>query len=180
MVATPAAKKVKAPVRELKNKCWNIENYGAEELVFTDAEVMSTHRFQIINCQGTTIRITCKCMVVLLEGCKKVNLYTDRIMNQVDIVNSQAIQVFAGVQFPMVTCESAKEIKVNLNNATRGCKVQTCCSRSVFVRFPKLGTPDDEQNDPKNIMSIPIGEMFETLLSKEGDEIKTEVVEACE
>jgi hypothetical protein len=36
---------VKAPVRELKNKCWNIENYGAEELVFTDAEVMSTHRF---------------------------------------------------------------------------------------------------------------------------------------
>jgi hypothetical protein len=29
-------------------------------------------------------------------------------------------------------------------------------------------------------MSIPIGEMFETLLSKEGDEIKTEVVEACE
>ena len=113
MVATPAAKKVKAPVRELKNKCWNIENYGAEELVFTDAEVMSTHRFQIINCQGTTIRITCKCMVVLLEGCKKVNLYTDRIMNQVDIVNSQAIQVFAGVQFPMVTCESAKEIKVN-------------------------------------------------------------------
>lgn len=45
VVATSAAKKVKAPVRELKNKCWNIENYGAEELVFTDAEVMSTHRF---------------------------------------------------------------------------------------------------------------------------------------
>lgn len=101
-------------------------------------------------------------------------------MNQVDIVNSQVIEVFGGVQFPMVTCESAKEIKINLNNATRGCKVQTCCSRSVFIRFPKLGTPDDEQTLPQNIVSQPIGEMFETVVSKEGDQIKTEVVEACE
>lgn len=78
----------------------------------------------------------------------------------------------------MVTVESSKEIKINLNNATKGCKVQTCCSRSVFVRFPKAGTPDEEQKDVKNIVSLPIAEMFETTV--QGDELKTEVLEACE
>ena len=78
----------------------------------------------------------------------------------------------------MVTCESAKEVQVHLNGATRGCKVQTCCSRSVFVRFPKLGTPVAEEGLKENILSIPIGEMFETTITD--DEVKTEVLEACE
>jgi len=64
-------------VREFRNKIWSVENYGQEEVVFTDAEVEKNHRFQIVNCQGTTIRINCKCNVIMIEGCKKVNLYPD-------------------------------------------------------------------------------------------------------
>lgn len=122
-VAKPGEKKQKAPVREFRNKVWSIENYGAEELVFNEDEVEKNHRFQIVNCVGTTIRITCKVNVIMIEGCKKVNLYPARIMNSVDIVNSQQIAVFGGVQMGMVNVESSKEVKVNLNTATRGCKV---------------------------------------------------------
>jgi len=79
----------------------------------------------------------------------------------------------------MVNVESSKEIKVTLNNATRACKVQTCCSRSVFVRFPKSGASDQEvAENPKLLLSIPIGEQYETVIT--GDEIKTEVLEAME
>lgn len=115
----------------------------------------------------------------MIEGCKKVNLYPAKIMNSIDVVNSQQITVYGGVQMGMVNVESSKEIKVNLNNATRGCKVQTCCSRSVFVRFPKQGVTDEEAAaDAKLILSIPIGEQYETVIK--GDEIHTEVLEAME
>ena len=99
-------------------------------------------------------------------------------MNQVDIVNSDRIEVFGSKQLPMVGLESSKECKIHLNNATRNCKVQTCCCRSVFVRFPKVGTSDEDQSDLKNIVQIPVAEMFETIIH--GDEAKTEVLEACE
>ena len=179
VVAKPAEKKVKQPVRQLRNKIWSVENYGQEEVVFTEEEVEKNHRFSIVNCQGTTIRITAKCNVVMIEGSKKVNLYVDKIMNSVDIVNCQVVAVFGGSQMGMVNVESSKEVKVNLNNATRACKIQTCCSRSVFVRFPKTGVSDeDAQADPKNMLSIPIGEQYETVIK--GDEIHTEVLEAME
>lgn len=179
VAAKPAEKKVKQPLRELRNKIWSVENYGAEEVVFGEEEVEKNHRFSIVNCQGTTIRINAKCNVVMIEGSKKVSLYIDKIMNSVDIVNCQVVGVFGGTQMGMVNVESSKEIKVNLNNATRGCKVQTCCSRSVFVRFPKTGVSDEDAlADPKNILSIPIGEQYETVIK--GDEIHTEVLEAME
>lgn len=115
----------------------------------------------------------------MIEGSKKVSLYVDKVMNSVDVVNCQNIAVFGGTQMGMVNVESSKEVKVNLNNATRTCKVQTCCSRSVFLRFPKTGVSDEDAlTDPKNILSIPIGEQYETVIK--GDEIHTEVLEAME
>ena len=100
-------------------------------------------------------------------------------MNSIDIMNSQTVSVHGGTQMGMVNVESSKEVKVHLNNATRGCKVQTCCSRSVFIRFPKAGVSDEEAlADPKLMLSIPIGEQYETVVN--GDEIKTEVLEAME
>lgn len=100
-------------------------------------------------------------------------------MNSVDIVNSQVINVFGVKQMGMVNVESSKEVKVNLNVATRACKVQTCCSRSVFVRFPKSGATDEQASeDPKLMLSIPIGEQYESIIK--GDEIHTEVLEAME
>jgi len=47
------------------------------------------------------------------------------------------------------------------------------------VRFPKTGVSDEDAlADPKNILSIPIGEQYETVIK--GDEIHTEVLEAME
>lgn len=100
-------------------------------------------------------------------------------MNSVDVINSQVVNIFGVTQLGMVTVESSREVKVILNNATRACKVQTCCSRSTFVRFPKTGASDEDvANDPKLLMSVPIGEQYETVIT--GDEIKTEVLEAME
>ena len=100
-------------------------------------------------------------------------------MNSVDIMNSQVVNVHGQTQMGMVNVESSKEVKVTLNNATRACKVQTCCSRSVFVRFPKAGVTDAEaEEDPKKMLSIPIGEQFETVI--DGDEVTTRVLEAME
>jgi len=45
-----AAPKVKAPVREFRNKIWSVENFGAEEVVFNEDELEKNHRFSIINC----------------------------------------------------------------------------------------------------------------------------------
>ncbi len=53
----------------------------------------------------------------------------------------------------------------------------TCCSRSVFVRFPSKGVTDEQAaEDSKLMINMPIGEQFETQI--DGDTIKTEVMES--
>ena len=98
-------------------------------------------------------------------------------MNSIDVVNSQVIGVFPSTQLGMVSVESSKEVKIQLNNATRECKFMTCCSRSVFVRFPAKGVTDEQAaEDSKLMINMPIGEQFETHI--DGDTIKTEVMES--
>ena len=61
----------------------------------------------------------------------------------------------------MVSIESTNGAQVNLTQATKKCKVATTCTRSVWIRFPKNGA-DETDNDNANWVKLPVAEIYET------------------
>lgn len=66
----------------------------------------------------------------------------------------------------MVTIESTNGVQVNLNHKTKNCKLATTCTRSIWVRFPKEGC-DDQDNDNANWLRLPVMETYETVIINE-------------
>ena len=50
---------------------------------------------------------------------------------------------------------------MNLTHATKKCKIATTCTRSVWIRFPKNGA-DETDNDNANWVKLPVAEIYET------------------
>jgi adenylyl cyclase-associated protein len=107
------------------------------------------------------IRIVGKIKSVSLEGCKKVVLIVDSVVSDVNIMNSTNIKVFGNDQMKSVTAESTNELQVNLNHKNKNCKVITTCTRAVWIRYPKEGA-DDQDNDNINWNKQPVAEIYES------------------
>lgn len=122
------------------------------------------HKTFVLNffaCQNITIRVVGKIKSVALEGCKKVTLIVDSVVSEVNVMNSSAIKVFAQDQLKSLTIESTNELQLNLTHKNRDCKITSTCTRSVWVRFPKDGS-DDTDNDDVNWHRMPVAETYES------------------
>lgn len=177
--AKPAAKKVKAPVKELKGgRQWSIENHVGTTLNFSgEEEVRNGIFFDIFGCKETTIVIDGKCKSVSVDGSQKVNLYVDKLMTDVSITNSKQVKVYAKTQVPFISIETSSEVQVILTNATRNTKIQTTCSRSIFVKYPKEGHGDEDEEE-EHWEKQPIAELYETVIK--GDSVVTTPAESLE
>lgn len=181
-VAAPVKKAApvqRAPIRTFKNKVWTVENYVNENVKFSgDEEVNHTYVLNFFACRDASITVEGKVKSIMLEGCKKVTLYVDQIVSEINVMNCSNIKIFAKKALRMVTVESTQELQVNLNHATKNCAVTTTCTRSVWVRYPKAGA-DDEDNDNINWIRMPVGETFESRINA-NDVLETHAVELIE
>lgn len=181
-VAAPVKKAApiqRAPVRNFKNKQWTIENYVNENIKFSgEEEVNKSFVMSFFACRDAEITVEGKVKSILLEGCKKVTLYVDSVVSEINVMNCSAIKIYAKTALRMVTVESTNELQVNLNHATKNCTVTTTCTRSVWVRYPKIGA-DDTDNDNVNWIRMPVAETFESKINA-SDVLETLAVEAIE
>jgi len=143
-----------------------------------EEEVNKSYVMSFFACRETEITVEGKVKSIMLEGCKKVTLYVDSVVSEINVMNCSSIKIFAKTALRMVTAESTNELVVNLNQATKNCTVTTTCTRSVWVRYPKIGA-DDTDNDNANWIRMPVAETFESKISKT-DVLETLAIECLE
>jgi len=129
-------------------------------------------------CRDCEITVVGKVKSIMLEGCKKVTLIVDSVVSEINVMNSSSIKIFAKTAIRMVTAESTNELFVNLTQSTKNCIVTTTCTRSVWVRYPKIGA-DDTDNDNANWIRMPVAETFESKING-NDALETLAIEAIE
>jgi adenylyl cyclase-associated protein len=61
-------------------------------------------------CRDTEITVEGKVKSILLEGCKKVTLYVDSVVSDINVMNCSGIKIFAKTALRMVTVESTNEL----------------------------------------------------------------------
>jgi adenylyl cyclase-associated protein len=79
-----------------KNKVWTVENYVNENVKFSgDEEVHHTYVLNFFACRDAEIHIEGKVKSILLEGCKKVSLFVDSVVSEINVMNSSGVKIFA-------------------------------------------------------------------------------------
>lgn len=148
-----------------------IENYVDCDVVLEEDECGVRVGINVFDCKGINLVIKGNVKMVMMASCKKSSAtMTSRIVAPFEVINCDTIKVYAGTQMPHVIVEKSIEVKIFLNNATRGCCVQTTVSRNVLVKFPKEGALDtSEEND--DWVTATASEVFETRVK--GDKIST-------
>lgn len=146
VVATPVKKgppAKKAPVTRKQGMNWVFENYDKENLkIEGDDKVAKNISHSYFNCTNMEIRIVGKVKSVFLEGCKNVVIYIDKVISEVNIMNTKGIKIFGETQMQSVTAEKSSEVNLYLNHKTKNCTCYTICTTSVWIQFPKDGADD--------------------------------------
>lgn len=168
--------KKKQPVKDFARNTWTVENYENETLVFEGDDVSKQIVIKAFACTGTKFIVKGKIKAISIEGCKKCEIIADLVVSTIDVMNSKSIKVSPMVRCGFVNVECTNEFHLMLTNATRECKLATTCTRGVFVKFPKSGT--SETDEEPQIVSIPVMETFETHVI--GDTIETKPAESIE
>ena len=172
-VAAKPKPAVKAPVKILRFKTWEISNYGDETVVFAASEVNPGMAFNMFNCEKTKIVVQGKCKNIMLSRCKKVHVTVDEMISTLEIIKSEDIKVFVEKKCPTISVELTQGVVVTATEASKKfISIMTTASQSVSMVVPKnAGTfdPNDDEDDHTKQLVVP-----ESFLSKIND--KDEII----
>ena len=96
---------VKAPVKILRFKTWEISNYGDETLVFPAAEVNAGMTFNFFNCEKTKVVIEGRFKNLVMSRCKKMQLTMDDCVSMIECLRCETIKVTVIKKCPMISIE---------------------------------------------------------------------------
>lgn len=180
VVAAPVKKAPvkRAPTKNFRNKMWDFENYDGEDLTLNTEEFINkSYVLNFFACKNMIIKIEGKVKGVVLEGCKKVTLIVDTVVSDVNVMNCGQLKVFGLGDMKSLTVETTNELNLQLSHKNKNVKIATTCTRSIWVRWPKDGA-DETDNDDVNWHRMPIAETYETVIVDK--EIVTKPMESLE
>jgi adenylyl cyclase-associated protein len=157
---------------------WWIENQDGATIDIIEDECDMGRGVQIWNCVNTTVNIQGKVKGVTIVKCKHSNVNVSQTMAPLSMSSCDTVNVrpLKSVKFiEMSKCDSCHLI---LNQANRDAKLQTNFCSGIFMKFPKEGAEGDALTDENQFASIPITEMYESVIR--GNEIVTMPVECLE
>ena len=145
-----------------------IENWNDETLLFDkEEEVGKMVSYNIFNCNNCTIEIVGKVQNVQMMSCKKTTVVVDSLISQMEVFKCQASVIKTKTSVPIVNIEGSNQTHVHLNNATKGCKISTSCTRSTIVFYPKAGMTDEQLDNLDNFEMCAVPEVYLTTINEE-------------
>lgn len=95
----------------------------------------------IYGCIDAHITVAGKCKSIILDGCKKTQLYLDTAFASMEVVNCQRIQVHVRERVPSVAIDKTDGIAVYLAATSMDTEITASKSSEMNVNFPG---PDGE------------------------------------
>ena len=102
----------KEPVKILKFKTWEVSNYGAETIEFTEDDVQPGMTFNFFNCTKTKVVIPGKCKNLMLQRCKKMDITINEAMSMMEVIRCEDTKIRIQTKVPCVSIELCNGIQV--------------------------------------------------------------------
>uniref|UniRef100_A0A7E4ZX44 Adenylyl cyclase-associated protein n=1 Tax=Panagrellus redivivus TaxID=6233 RepID=A0A7E4ZX44_PANRE len=158
---------VKPPRTELENyKNWAVEYHkGNKNIVVEIADIKQT--VYIFRCEDSVIQIKGKVNSITLDGCKKVGVTFDALLGQVEVINSQSVQVQTLSSLPTISIQKTDGCQVYLSKDSLDAEIVTSKSSEMNILLP-IGEDGD-------FVEFPVPEQFKTTFNKATKKLATTV-----
>ncbi|CAD5234365.1 unnamed protein product [Bursaphelenchus xylophilus] len=152
-----AAKPVveKPPRTELRDgKFWEVEYHKNNKNIIIEVKDMKQVVY-IFKCEGSVVQIKGKCNSVTIDNCKKTSVVFDNLLAQVEIINSQSVEVQSMGTLPTISIQKTDGCQVYLSKDSINAEIVTSKSSEMNVLVP---VGDD-------FIELPIPEQFKTTFN---------------
>jgi adenylyl cyclase-associated protein len=128
---------------------WVVENQGAGMHKVEIKGIKET--VYIYGCVGATIEVVGKCKSIVIDGCKKTNVYFDNVMASCEVVNCQRMHVECREKCSAVAVDKTDGIVIKLSKESMDTEV--VCSKSSEMNIQWL-------DDAGELIERPIPEQY--------------------
>ncbi|KAI6191755.1 Adenylyl cyclase-associated protein [Aphelenchoides bicaudatus] len=166
--SAPAAAKTvqeKPPKTELQDfKTWIVEYHkGNRNIVIEIADMKQT--VYVFRCENSVVQIKGKVNSVTIDGCKKTSVVVDNLLSQVEVINSQSIEVQTLGTMPTVSIQKTDGCQVYLSKDSMKAEIVTSKSSEMNILAPN---GDD-------FIELPVPEQFKTVFNAGTKKLETTV-----
>jgi adenylyl cyclase-associated protein len=145
---------------------WVVENQsganGTLEVTIADLK----ESVYIFGCVGATINVTGKCKSIIVDSCKKTNVYFDNAFASCEVVNCQRMQVHCRTSVGSVAIDKTDGIIVFLPESSLDSKIVASKSSEMNLTWPDASG---------NLIERPIPEQYVHQVTASRDGITAEV-----
>eukprot|EP00177_Eucheuma_denticulatum_P004052 GFKZ01007325.1.p2 GENE.GFKZ01007325.1~~GFKZ01007325.1.p2 ORF type:complete len:244 (-),score=52.73 GFKZ01007325.1:1933-2664(-) len=141
------------PICSISGKKWSIENQVDNHEIVIEVESMK-HTVYVYRCEKSTIQIKGKVNSISIDKCKKVALVFEDALSQVEIVNSDSIQVQCTGNAPSLNIDGCQSVTYYMSQESVE-KAMVITSKSAAINLIR-----PHPDDPDDIVETPIPEQF--------------------
>jgi adenylyl cyclase-associated protein len=156
----------KPPKLELQDgKTWNVEYQKGNRDIVIEIKDMKQCVY-VFRCENSVVQIKGKVNSVTLDGCKKTSVVFDNLLSQVEVINSQSVEVQTLGSLPTISIQKTDGCQVYLSKDALNAEIVTSKSSEMNVLVPK-GDGDFSE--------FPVPEQFKTTFNQSKKKLETTV-----
>ena len=127
----------KPPRIELENfKNWAVEYHKNNRNITIEIADMKQTVY-IFKCENSVVQIKGKVNSITIDGCKKTSVAFDSLLGQIEIINSQSIEVQTLGTMPTVSIQKTDGCQVYLSKESLQAEIVTSKSSEMNILVPK-------------------------------------------
>lgn len=92
----------------------------------------------VFRCENSVVQIKGKANSVTIDNCKKTSVVFDNLLSQVEVINSQSIEVQSLGALPTISIQKTDGCQVYLSKESLGAEIITSKSSEMNILAPKL------------------------------------------
>lgn len=164
---SPAKPAVQKPPRtELENfKNWAVEYHKDNKNIIVNIQDLKQTVY-IFKCEGSVVQIKGKVNSITVDQCKKTSVVFDDILGQVEVINSQSVEVQTLGKLPTISIQKTDGCQVYLSKDSLNAEIVSSKSSTMNILVP---------NNEGDIQEYPVPEQFKTTFNPKSKKLETTV-----
>lgn len=134
----------------------------------------------VFRCENSVVQIKGKVNSVTVDGCKKTSVVFDNLLSQVEVINSQSIEIQTLGTLPTVSIQKTDGCQVYLSKESLGAEIVTSKSSEMNILAPQgddfvSSFWDFIANCLNFQIELPVPEQFKTVFNVGTRKLETTV-----
>ncbi|KAM3140237.1 hypothetical protein pb186bvf_007593 [Paramecium bursaria] len=144
-----------APVREIQNDTWVLENYTNESYIeFKEGEIDMKQSLFVQNCVNCGIQIRGKVKTIVFQKCSKIQVFFDQAVTGFELLDSKKVDIRIFQECPSLTINNSEQVHVTFDK-NKQCQIISSKTMDLNITYVQDdGELAKDQNVPEQFITL--------------------------